>query len=150
MQFMEDLVLELGHELARYTRVTQLLRSEMAHVLPAGLDPAAGQLLAWLVKQGPSRQSELAEATFLDPSTVSRRIAQLVNHHLVERRADPADGRAAQLAPTQDGARVFGELVNRRNQLLHQVLRDWDPEDVARLCTLLSRFSDALESKREL
>ena len=42
---------ELGHEFIRYHRVIHTLRTQMADVLPAGLDPAAAQLLSWLVKQ---------------------------------------------------------------------------------------------------
>jgi DNA-binding MarR family transcriptional regulator len=150
MQFMQEVEFELGHELVRYSRVIHLLRTEMALVLPAGLDPAAGQLLAWLVKKGPSRQSELAEAAFLDPSTVSRRIAQLVSHGLAERRADPGDGRAIQLAPTARGAQIFTELRTRRDLLIHEVLTDWDPADVAQFRTLMAKFNDAFEAKYQL
>src|SRR3954452_21927503 len=93
----------LAHEFSRYGRIMHMLRVQLSDFLPAGLDPAAAQLLVWLAKQGPSRQGELAECTFLDPSTVSRRISQLVQHGLVERRADPADGRAVQLLLTGKG-----------------------------------------------
>jgi DNA-binding MarR family transcriptional regulator len=140
--------IELGHEFVRYGRVVHTLRTQLADVLPAGLDPAAAQLLAWLVKQGPSRQGELAEETFLDPSTVSRRISQLVHQGLVERRADPVDGRAVQLVPTDRGQAFFNTIRARREEIMQQVLAEWSSADVSALSGLLRKFNDDFEVYR--
>jgi DNA-binding MarR family transcriptional regulator len=139
---------ELGHEFIRYGRVIHLLRTQLSDVLPSGLDPAAAQLLAWLVKQGPSRQGELAEDTFLDPSTVSRRISQLVQQGLVERQVDPGDGRAVQLVPTARGQGVFAALKARREEVMQQVLADWSSAEVIALGGLLRKFNDDFETYR--
>lgn len=136
----------LGHELVRFARIMHMLKSQMASLLPAGLDPAAAQLLSWLVTQGPSRQSELAGCTFLDPSTVSRRVSQLVTHGLAERRPDPGDGRAVQLVPTASGQQLYALLRHRREHLLHQVFGSWADNDVAELRRLMRRFNDGIES----
>jgi DNA-binding MarR family transcriptional regulator len=120
----------------------------MAGLLPAGLDPAAAQLLAWLVKQGPSRQGELAECTFLDPSTVSRRISQLVQHGLVERRADEGDGRAVRLHPTERGRELFQAFWAKREQLVQATVEAWEPADIRTLTTLLRRLNDDIEARR--
>jgi DNA-binding MarR family transcriptional regulator len=139
---------ELGHEFVRYHRAIHTWRSQLADILPAGLDPAAAQLLAWLCKQGPSRQSELAENTFLDPSTVSRRISQLVQQGLVERRVDPVDGRAVQLVPTSLGQSFFNTIRSRREDLMQRVLGSWTSSEVATLCGLLRKFNDDFETYR--
>jgi DNA-binding MarR family transcriptional regulator len=139
---------ELGHEFVRYHRAVHILRTQLAEVLPTGLDPAAAQLLAWLVKQGPSRQGQLAEETFLDPSTVSRRVSQLVQNGLVERRADPIDGRAVQLVPTGLGHTFFTTIRRRREEIMHEVLADWTREDVTALSALLRKFNDDFETYR--
>ena len=139
---------ELGHEFIRYHRVIHTLRTQMADVLPSGLDPAAAQLLAWLVKQGPSRQGELAEHTFLDPSTISRRISQLVHLGLVERRADPVDGRAVQLVPTAHGQVCFSTMSQRRQEIMQQVLSGWTSTEVGALSGLLRKFNDDFETYR--
>jgi DNA-binding MarR family transcriptional regulator len=139
---------ELSHELVRHSRVIHIFRNYFAEVLPAGLDPAAGQLLAWLVKMGPSRQGELAECTFLDPSTVSRRISQLVQHGLVERRADPADGRAVQLVPTALGEQRFAILAKRREEVMQHVLAGWSETEISTLSKLLGKFNDDFETFR--
>jgi DNA-binding MarR family transcriptional regulator len=139
---------ELGHEFIRYHRVIHTLRTQISDVLPAGLDPAAAQLLAWLVKQGPSRQGELAEETFLDPSTISRRISQLVQQGLVERRADPIDGRAVQLVPTAHGQALFKTIRRRREEIMEQVLTGWTRDEVEALSGLLRKFNDDFETYR--
>jgi DNA-binding MarR family transcriptional regulator len=138
----------LSHEFLRYGRVIHLFRTQLADLLPAGLDPAAAQLLAWLVKQGPSRQGELADNTFLDPSTVSRRISQLVHLGLVERRADPVDGRAVQLVPTAQGQKLFTSIKAHREQIMREVLAGWSSADLSALTALLGQFNDDFESYR--
>ena len=60
-------------------------------------------LLVKLAQHGPSRASDLAELVCADPSTVSRQVASLVKCGLLERRADPDDGRASILVPTELG-----------------------------------------------
>ena len=139
---------ELSHEFVRYHRASHTMRAQLAEVLPAGLDPAAALLLMWLVKQGPSRQGALAEDTFLDPSTVSRRISQLVQQGLVERRADPVDGRAVQLVPTALGQTFFHTIRDRREEIMQQVLAGWTHEEVTALSGLLRKFNDDFESYR--
>jgi len=139
---------ELGHEFIRYHRVIHTLRAQLADVLPAGLDPAAAQLLAWLAKQGPCRQAELAENTFLDPSTVSRRVSQLVQLGLVERRADQVDGRAVQLVPTALGQTFFSTIRQRREEIMQQVLGNWSRAEVSALSGLLRKFNDDFETYR--
>jgi DNA-binding MarR family transcriptional regulator len=138
---------ELTHELARFGRRAPFLKAQLAGLLPAGLDPAAAQLLAWLIKQGPSRQGELAECTFLDPSTVSRRISQLVQHGLVERRADEQDARAVRLHPTERGQDLFRAFWARREQLVAETVTDWHPDDVDTLVRLLRRLNDDIEAR---
>ena len=138
----------LSHEFLRYGRVIHIFRTQLADLLPAGLDPAAAQLLAWLVKQGPSRQGELADNTFLDPSTVSRRISQLVHQGLVERRADPVDGRAVQLVPTARGEELFTSIRAQREQVMHEVLANWSAADLTALTALLGKFNDDFENYR--
>jgi DNA-binding MarR family transcriptional regulator len=140
----------LSHEFIRYHAVSHAMRSQLSIGLPAGLDPAAASLLAWLVKKGPSRQGEMAEYTFLDPSTVSRRISQLVHQGLVERQADSADGRAVKLVPTESGRACFGVIQKRRQELMDSVLANWNDDDLRGLGTLLGRFNDDFEALRSL
>ena len=71
-------------------------------------------LLVKLAHHGPRRASDLAEQMCADPSTVSRQVASLVRSGLVERRADPHDGRASILVPTELGLRAVEQHARRR------------------------------------
>jgi DNA-binding MarR family transcriptional regulator len=126
-----------------------MLKNRMAALVPAGLDGAALGVLSALTRCGPRRQGELAEATFLDPSTVSRYVAQLVRAGLVSRRPDPADGRAVQLVATPRGAALADEAVSRRQSMLGEMIADWSPEDAGTLLRLLRRLNDDMEARRD-
>jgi DNA-binding MarR family transcriptional regulator len=109
-------------------------------------DAAEGQewpghvILRAVRESGPVRASDVAEALHLDPSTVSRYVAGLVREGLLERQADPADGRASLLAPTAAGQRVIDEHDHRRAAYFDQMLGSWSDDDVATLQRLLARF----------
>jgi MarR family transcriptional regulator, lower aerobic nicotinate degradation pathway regulator len=140
---------ELLHELARQARLLHVMKSRMAGLIPAGLDGAAFGVLMALVKLGPRRQGELAETALLDPSTVSRYVAQLVRTGLVSRRPDPGDGRAVQLVATDEGSSLAREAGARRESLIGTMLADWPPEDASTLVRLLRRLNDEMEARRE-
>lgn len=140
----------LGLELVRLGRIVHMMKSHSAGVGPPGLDQATFGLLMTLIRGGPRRQGELAEAALLDPSTVSRHVAQLVKAGLVERRADAADGRAVQLCASAAGQAVGDQLVARRRRLVQEVLGSWPTEDVDTLAGLLRRFNTDMEASRDL
>jgi DNA-binding MarR family transcriptional regulator len=106
----------------------------------SGVDRSTIVLLKAMVMHGPSRSSELAAAVHSDPSTVSRQIAALVRDGLVERRADPEDGRASVLAPTAAGVELLEEQRRRLGLALARVVKPWDPDEVTHFLELLERF----------
>jgi len=140
---------ELAHELARHGRLLHVLKTQLSAPLPSGLDGAAFAVLMALAKGGPRRQGELAEATLLDPSTVSRYAAQLVRAGLVERRPDPADGRAVHLVATAQGTAFATEAVERRQSLIADLIKDWSQQDADTLVRLLRRLNDGMECRRD-
>jgi DNA-binding MarR family transcriptional regulator len=139
---------ELGHELARHGKLIHLMRNQLVDSTPAGLDFAAFTVLMMLVKGGPTRQGELAETALLDPSTVSRHVAQLVKAGLLERRADPGDGRAIQLVAAPEGLALAKQFMLARRRLMQQVMAGWSLEDSATLVSLMRRLNDDLEALR--
>jgi DNA-binding MarR family transcriptional regulator len=112
----------------------------MTTMSKSGVDKSAIILLKTLVAQGPIRLSALATAVHSDPSTVSRQVASLVRHGLVVRQADPEDGRASVLVPTETGLNLLEEQRRRLGTLLARVVRDWDPDEVDRFLAMLERF----------
>jgi DNA-binding MarR family transcriptional regulator len=94
---------------------------------------------------GPMRAGEIAGCLQSDPSTVSRQVATMVKEGLLERRADPEDGRASILALTPKGEAAIAE--HRRLRIAHfaDMLSDWNERDLSRFATMLHRFTADFE-----
>jgi len=147
---MQDPVQELSQELARHARILHLVKTQVSSSSMSGLDSGAVHVLMFLVKAGPLRQGALAECAMLDPSTVSRYVAQLVRSGHVERRADPADGRAVQLVATELGRALARRIAAQRDALLRDVLARWAPDEVHDLAVRMRRINDDFEAHRPL
>jgi len=138
---------EIADAMVSLIHTYQNLKSRMAD----SLDPELASLflLVRLVKGGPKRAKELADAMCADQSTVSRQVASLVRSGLIERQADPDDGRASILVPTELGIdRVRGHFVNR-GQGVEPVIADWSDADRGQFLELLRRYNSTLELKRD-
>jgi DNA-binding MarR family transcriptional regulator len=105
-----------------------------------GIDKTAMILLSALTSIGPVRSNGLANAVYSDPSTISRQVAALVKDGLVERRADPADGRASLLAVTHKGRELVETRHRQRSCSLARMLAHWPEQDRVRFVELLERF----------
>ncbi|SNR67497.1 DNA-binding transcriptional regulator, MarR family [Haloechinothrix alba] len=137
----------LGTELIRFVRLLNKATARLAKAQPHGIEQGTFAILGNLVHGGPLRTSALAELLHTEISTVSRQTSALVDHGLLERQADPDDGRACLLAPTEEGMRVYEGARAARNRWLAATVRDWAPEDVEHLITLLGRLnSDLLDN----
>ena len=136
---------ELGSQCTRFIRLVRKIGANLTLQRHDGIESAAYALLACAVVAGPQRLTNLAEAVHADPSTVSRQTAALVRHGLLERRADPADGRACMLVATPEGVRVFEDNRELRSRMLARTLRKWSMTDLAALTVLLDRFNTDLE-----
>ena len=101
---------------------------------------AALHLLVPLREEGPLRASALAEAVHADPSTVSRQTGELVREGLVERLADPDDGRASLLAVTDAGRSVCDAVREQRLHAVARLVEGWPDEDLTTFADLLARF----------
>ena len=67
---------------------------------------------------------------------------------LVERLADPADGRVSILVPTEHGYGLADRIKRHRRSKLAQITADWSPGDVVVFAGLLERFIDGMEQLR--
>jgi DNA-binding MarR family transcriptional regulator len=138
----------LSAEVVRLMRASHGIRAQIHASQPDGVEWAGSMLLFHLCKDGPQRSSALAAAVCVDPSTVSRQIGDLVDLGLVERRADPHDGRATLLAATAAGEARYQQLHERRDRAFALMLADWSDPDVRALVELLRRLNDTLIDSR--
>jgi DNA-binding MarR family transcriptional regulator len=140
---LTDWEIECGHRLAGAMFGVSKQQASLMHRMSksGAIDRSTIVLLKTLAMHGPSRSSALATAVHSDPSTVSRQVAGLVRDGLIERQADPEDGRASVLVPTERGLELLAEQRRRLGLALAQVVRKWAPEDVSRFLELLERFA---------
>lgn len=101
----------------------------------------------------PSRNpvSTVARGLGLQASNVSTTVRSLVERDLLERRADPADGRRALLHPTARAARHRELLDAAWTRQIRRALDDLDDADAVTLraaAPVLDRLAGALDPSR--
>ena len=106
-------------------------------------------VLSKLAKLGPKRAGELADMLCADPSTVSRQVALLVKAGLVERQADPEDGRASILVLTSAGRRKVDEFVRARSASMIPVITGWTADERDIFIRLLDKYANGLDQHRD-
>ena len=132
---------QLEREIALLLRRARAIQGRLAGELHRGLDGAAYGLLVLLDDAGPLRASDVVVRLGLDKSTVSRQVASLVDAGLVDRVADPDDGRAQVLSTSTEGHRRLSEIRDARRSRWEADLSDWATDDVAALGALLGRLN---------
>jgi DNA-binding MarR family transcriptional regulator len=138
---------QLGIQLIRFLRLLERASHQFSDK-PHGVEKAGYMLMAHLVMNGPKRASALADAVHSDPSTVSRQVAQLVRAGLLERRADPQDGRACLLAATEQGRQLFDDMRAKRSVHLDQMLASWPLDRRQQLVELFDALNTDIENYR--
>jgi DNA-binding MarR family transcriptional regulator len=131
----------IGTGLSRLIRLIE----RAAVVRGDDLDRPSFMLLHTLVCVGTSRVTALAAAVRSDPSTVSRQAAHLVDLGLVERRADPADGRASLLAITDAGTALLERARQRRDARIAAIIESWQHAERVQFAELIDRFTAGYE-----
>jgi DNA-binding MarR family transcriptional regulator len=126
--------------LVRYLSSPRTWR-QLAAATDVHLDRARYVVLRAVAESEPVRTTALAEQVGVDPSTMSRHVNILEQAGLVERTADPDDGRAQSLALTAAGRTVMEKVRAARHDLITDVLGDWDDTDRTQLASLLARLA---------
>jgi DNA-binding MarR family transcriptional regulator len=136
---------DILNQLIRFLRLSKRATTRFTSQHNDGIEQAAYLILFVLVSEGPRRTTAIAEAIHSDTSTVSRQVGSLVRHGLVERQADPADGRACLLAATPRGLECFEAHRKARTAEMIQVLASWSLDDLRSATSLLSRLNGEFE-----
>ncbi|WP_328416931.1 MarR family winged helix-turn-helix transcriptional regulator [Micromonospora sp. NBC_00389] len=136
---------ELGLRLYDLIKTVRLLKQRRADERPAIPPGLLGMLVQIDQLSSGCHARELAHRTRLDPSTVSRSVAALVAHGLVERRPDPTDKRATFLAVTPAGQAALADTHGWYGEVLERALADWTPDELAALSAALGRFTGDIE-----
>jgi DNA-binding MarR family transcriptional regulator len=108
------------------------------------LSIVAWRVLAALSNNGGLRQTDLAELTSIDASTLSRLITRLVRDGLVGRTRSQADSREVVVALTTKGKTLMARLVPVAVGLQNAATRRLSKRDLATLKRVLRKMHDNL------
>jgi len=129
-------------------RVQKLLvaAKHSAPRLEDGVDVTAYPVLFVVAGAGTVRISDVATTLHNDVSTVSRQVSSLVTSGLLEKSADPSDGRAWVVSLTEHGRDAVGRIQASRAAWFQGLLTDWDGPQTTEFVTRLRELGDALDA----
>ena len=129
---------------------TQTLRefalSLVRHAPPSSLSRVAAGVLSVLERQGPQRITILAERESVSQPAMTGLVQRLEAADLVERRADPADGRAALIVITVPGLDALTARRHSHDARLASAIESLAAADRAALEAALPALTHLLES----
>jgi DNA-binding MarR family transcriptional regulator len=116
---------------------------------PTGLSLTAAATLATLERSGPCRLTSLAAREGVTQPAMTQLIARLQDAGLVERAADPDDGRVVQIHVTADGRALLARRRAVRAERLAGLLAQLSPEEQAALATALPAMETLASARHE-
>jgi DNA-binding MarR family transcriptional regulator len=133
-----------AHLRTAIVRTARRLRQEAA-AETSGLTPTSIAALATIERHGPMTPSEIAAIERVKRPTITRTLGCLGREGLIDRAADPADGRSALVSLNAAGRERLRRLRGRKNAYLARRMRDLSDEEVE----TLERAAEILERMRE-
>ena len=106
-------------------------------------------LLVLYVQDTALRQKDLAQALFLDSSSLVRVLAQLHKAQLVQWDTDPADRRTKCIALTPAGREVAALILKKSMEIEQSILAELSANDVNVTRGALEKISERLESRQK-
>jgi DNA-binding MarR family transcriptional regulator len=113
------------------TRLARKLRQEAE----AGITPSMLSALSSAERRGPLTMRDLCAAEQVQPPTMTRIVAALVEAGLVVREADEVDGRVAWVRVSPEGRRLLARSRRRKEAYLAKALGALDPHELEHLVT---------------
>ncbi len=106
-----------------------------------------GAVLGRLDREGTLSIGDMATAERVRPQSMTQTVSDLEAEGLIERHADPADGRRTLLALTDDGRRILGEDRRQREGWLARAIADdlspHEQQVLMEAVTLLRRLAES-------
>jgi DNA-binding MarR family transcriptional regulator len=112
------------------------------------LSPNSASTLATVERHGPLTPSELAEIERIKRPTATRTLGVLEEAGLVDRAADPSDGRSSLVSINAAGRERLRRLRGRKNAYLARRMRDLPESDVVTLERAAEILEGILEEPR--
>jgi DNA-binding MarR family transcriptional regulator len=112
------------------------------------LSPSLTSALATIERHGPLTPSELAELERVQRPSATRIVSRLETEGLVNRAADPADGRSSLVSASARGRALLRRLRTRKNAYLARRLRGLPDRDLETLREAADVLERLLEGER--
>ncbi len=106
------------------------------------MEPAAYGLLVILQRTGGMRLTDLATNVGIGKPSVSRQITMLEQLGLVQKTADPQDGRAQAISLTSLGSSRLLAAQSGRKDAFRHLMEDWSVVDIGELARLLGQLNE--------
>lgn len=115
------------------TRLARILRQQAE----LGLSPSQITALATIAREGPLTLGALAATEHVTPPSVTKVVERLEELGLIERRADPDDGRRVVVVATAAGSELLAAGRARKDAILAQRIAQLDADQLDRLAAAL-------------
>lgn len=139
-----DSLRRLEDEVGILIRRVKPVVAERAALIHPELQGASYMMLTWLAEQGSVRPALMADTFGIDKGAISRQLQHLVDLGLVDRSADPEDGRATVVSVSTKARELLQSVTEQRRELLNDRLSDWTDSDLAAFAATLSRYNSSL------
>lgn len=135
----------LGYQVNQLSRLLVMALRE--RIAPCGVVPGQfAQLLALYERDGVT-QSELCDLVRIDQSTMAHTLRRMERDGLIDRRADPTDGRRAVITLTARARGLESELVFAAQQINTAATREFSDAEAATSLQLITRMIANLETE---
>lgn len=134
----------LGYQVNHLARLfEQLLR---VNIEGHGVVPGQFAQILALYEEEPLTQRELCERVRIEQSTMAYTLQRMERGGLIERMADPTDGRRAQITLTPRARALQDTLVVAARRVNDAATRDMSAEEIAALMSTVERMIENLEA----
>jgi DNA-binding MarR family transcriptional regulator len=123
------------------TRLARKLRQEAE----AGISPSLLSALASIERAGPMTIGELCALEQVQPPSMTRIVATLVDSGLADRDPDPSDRRVAWVRVTPEGTKLLQRSRRRKEAYLAKRMRSLEPTELSALeeaASILERLTE--------
>lgn len=142
MPVSEKVASQVGENLVHLVKTFSALRQHLPRLHPE-VETTAYPIIFTLAN-GPMRVSAIAERIHSDISTVSRQVSHLVQVGVLDKVADPDDGRAQNVVLASDGKQLLDDIHDSRGRLFASLMSDWTNDEAHEFDRSLRRLHDNL------
>lgn len=108
------------------------------------ITPPQFSALQWLLEHGDMTIGELSNKMFLAFSTTTDLVDRMESSHLVKRVRDEKDRRVVRVHLLTEGERIIEEVIQKRQQYLAEVLKNFDEQEIQQFSGLLTRLYEEM------